>query len=401
MTKVKFNLQSKKTEASYIYLVFRFNKNRLLYCTPYKVSAKNWDDKKQRIKAKEPHANIINATLDKLAFRVEQHYNFCIYQGEEVTVEGLRAVCNETLNRKTIKQALGPLQWIEKYLELNPRHLAESTIKGHKNDLKKIIHFREIKKWEEVTPEYIGMLGNYLIDKGMNKNTAHKVLKTFRGWINAAIEEGVKVEKVKLKFSPIQTDFIYLTAEELKLIQGLKCLNVTEGIVRDRFLLGCYTGLRVSDYSKLTADHFQEKDGKVYIEYKTQKSNKEISVMIPVHPVVKEIFSRFSKMAKTTIADQVLNRYIKQIAFLAGIKKETVLVKNIKGKQVEVKKRKCDCISTHTARRTFITNALLSSVPENVVMAVTGIKSNSTLMKYNKMEKEKSADLVASSEFFK
>lgn len=403
MRKVRFNLQSKKTDKAYIYLVFRFHKERLMYCTPYKVSPKNWLSSKQRVSSKEAFSILINSTLDKVAFKIEEHINLCMYSGKELDFKEIKGIADKIFKKKQPQAGTqeGPIEWIERFLRENPKFLSESTLKSQKSIFHKVRSFRAVKEWSEIDQNYVDQLARHLVStKELNKNTAHNCLKTFCAWM-AFAKKDHEVAEISPSFSPIQTENVYLTEDELDKIYLLEGLTKAEEIARDRFIVGCYTGLRVSDFIKLSKDHFVYKNGQTFIEYRTQKSQKEIIVLIPVHSRVEEIFERLKKHAKNTLAEQVINRHIKNIAERAGINQEIILVKNKAGNQVEIKEPKFKHITTHTGRRTFITNSMAHKVPESVIMSVTGIRSTQTLMKYNKMEKERSAKIMGESEFFK
>lgn len=76
-----------------------------------------------------------------------------------------------------------------------------------------------------------------------------------------------------------ETDSVYLTEEELRLIEKLDLSNDLKlDRTRDLFLIGCYTGLRFSDYSILSIEHIK---GDLIEIRQTKTRNK---VAIPVHP---------------------------------------------------------------------------------------------------------------------
>jgi integrase len=101
------------------------------------------------------------------------------------------------------------------------------------------------------------------------------------------------------------------------------------------------------------------------------------------------------------ISDQDINELIKQVAEKAKIK-GTVLYSITKGgKRQDHYLKKWQMVSNHTARRTFITNLLLNKVSETFVKKLTGIKSASTLARYNKMTTEDAAEIMSQHKFFK
>src|SRR5690606_7334890 len=116
-----------------------------------------------------------------------------------------------------------------------------------------------------------------------------KDIKTLKVILNEATERGINknLQYKSRKFSTTseQTDSIYLTEKEIKEIESLDLTNNQRlDNVRDLFLIGCYTGLRYSDYSILTPS--QIKDG--FIEIKQQTKTGQ-PVVIPVHHTVKKI----------------------------------------------------------------------------------------------------------------
>lgn len=106
-----------------------------------------------------------------------------------------------------------------------------------------------------------------------------------------------------------ETDSVYLTEEELKLIEKLDLSNDLKlDRTRDLFLIGCYTGLRFSDYSILSPHHI--KDG--LIEIRQTKTHNKVS--IPVHPVIQQIRTKYNGDLPRAITNQKMNQYIKDFA---------------------------------------------------------------------------------------
>lgn len=208
-------------------------------------------------------------------------------------------------------------------------------------------------------------------------------------------------------------DNVYLNLDELKLIHDLdieKAVlsdavakkakegdNIPRRIAaleraRGLFLIGCYTGLRVSDFSRLRDAHI----GK-FITIKTHKTG--ASVVIPIHPVVREIIDGGFDLSDT-ITDQKLNEHIKELCRLSGITQEVLINKNVGGQNVEVVMPKYQLVSSHTARRSFATNAYKSGVPTIAIMKITGHTKESTFLKYIKVSAQENADMLSSHPFF-
>ena len=109
-----------------------------------------------------------------------------------------------------------------------------------------------------------------------------------------------------------ETDSIYLTQNE---IQRIYDLEITEDLLRandyknqnlittinslkeerDRFLFGCFTALRHSDYSRLDAIHFKEDIIRIW----TVKRDKK--VFIPMHYQLRELLKRRNNILPSPI----------------------------------------------------------------------------------------------------
>ena len=106
-------------------------------------------------------------------------------------------------------------------------------------------------------------------------------------------------------------DEIYLSLDELKRIQDVSIpeSNKAMQVSRDLFLIGCYTGLRVSDYRRLSKEHVVDLDGKLFFEITSEKTQSE--VIIPIHPVVLTIMSNRNGELPPEQPPQRINRNIK------------------------------------------------------------------------------------------
>ena len=100
------------------------------------------------------------------------------------------------------------------------------------------------------------------------------------------------------------------------------------------------------------------------------------------------------------IYDQHLNDRIKVVGLLLGWTEPAGLTERRGLMEYQSKKRFCDAIVTHTARRTFATNAYKNGVPLSAIMAVTGHASEDMLRRYLKLGTKERA-LLAAAEFDK
>ena len=164
--------------------------------------------------------------------------------------------------------------------------------------------------------------------------------------------------------------------------------------VRDLFLIGAYTGLRFSDLSHLNKNNITDHT----ITVKTIKTG--VLVVIPKTPLVRSILEKYSGNLPKIPSNQKFNDYIKEIAKRAGIT-ELVAIDQTKGNMtISTSIPKYNLVSSHTARRSFATNAFLNDVPPIQIMKITGHKTEVAFMKYIKISQEENAHKLMSHPFF-
>ena len=160
--------------------------------------------------------------------------------------------------------------------------------------------------------------------------------------------------------------------------------------MRDLFLVGCFTGLRFSDFSILKTD--QIKDGYIEIKEQTKTGN---PVVIPIHKVVQNIINKHDGNLPRAITNQKFNQYLKEV----GIKVpslhnhfDTTITKG--GLKISKRLKKYELLTTHSARRSFATNEYLNGTPTITIMAITGHRTEKAFMRYIKLNPTDHAQLL-------
>ncbi|OOQ57126.1 site-specific integrase [Mucilaginibacter pedocola] len=161
---------------------------------------------------------------------------------------------------------------------------------------------------------------------------------------------------------------------------------------RDLFLVGCWTGLRFSDFTNIKAKNITGD----LIEIKTQKTGE--TVAIPIHNTVKSIMARYAGITSNSLPPAIsnvkLNVYIKEVAKEAGLDMVVHIDKAKAGINYAMGKPLHELISTHTARRAFASNMFKMGIPTIVIMAVTGHKTEKAFLKYIKVTPTEKAELM-------
>jgi len=164
---------------------------------------------------------------------------------------------------------------------------------------------------------------------------------------------------------------------------------------RDAFIIGCYTGLRFSDFIRLADHHFIDDQ---FIKIITKKTGQE--VIIPMHPFLKAIREKYIESAPSSKggkSNTTMNKHLKELGRLANINTPIIQRNTSRGESI---KKKYELITTHTARRSFATNAFLAGVPPLSIMKITGHKTERAFLRYIRISQQDNANKLAAHPFF-
>ena len=121
---------------------------------------------------------------------------------------------------------------------------------------------------------------------------------------------------------------------------------------------------------------------------------------IPIHPYVTQILKKYKNELPKIPSNQKFNEYIKEVAKEVGIDDNISIQKRKGNFNYDKAIPKYELISSHTARRSFATNAYLSGIPPISIMMITGHKTETAFMKYIKISSEENAIQLQKSKFF-
>ena len=183
--------------------------------------------------------------------------------------------------------------------------------------------------------------------------------------------------------------------------------------VRDIFLVGCYTCQRVSDYTNISPESFTTTaKGTPIIRLIQQKTRTEVKIPI-MNPNLQAICEKYNYKLPSVI-DVIINRYIKEILTDLSATVTSLAIKiptkltmkqrnNVKQGKMDFEMNdkgealvtRAQSVTTHTARRSGITNMYLSHKYSIVqMMHVSGHKTQKTFMDYIKLSSDEIADEI-------
>lgn len=421
---ISFYLINLKRETSAIGILVSFRGAKYRRSVGESIPVKYWSKKKKRAKVTSEftYGNSINDTLDKWDAAALRTLSFFKEYYNPPTPASFFAQLDKEYykDEKDVPQPMPFTDYIRVYIIRYEKVRSEITIRKYKTALNKLLEYEKScgKKllFEDIDIDFYNNFQFWFYEQGYADNYFGSVIKI----IKQTFTEARSVDKLHSCDGIEHKDFITVSAEsdnvylnedellkihQLDLTQALiaenypkltprRILQKIESLqrVRERFLIGSYTGLRVSDFARLGDMNIGE-----YIRINSFKS--KANTVIPIHPVITEIINNGFD-ASVSVSDQKINSHVKVLARLAGIKEKVLLNRHVGGKVVEIYKEKCDLVSTHTARRSFATNAYKAGVPTIAIMKITGHKKESTFLKYIKISVEENAEMLKNHPFF-
>jgi len=221
----------------------------------------------------------------------------------------------------------------------------------------------------EITNEWMFRFADYLKEKNYAANSRAKYIKSMFTIIKRARTRGyvlpVTIEDIsnEICVRTEASESIYLTVNELQLIEQYNPTQWGETFSRAIFLICSYTGCRISDAQILSENNFQVGE----INYTSNKT--KATSRLPLHPLVPELV----KIIKGNIYDEdtirvIVNRNMKVICKKVGIDESVTLYR--RGQRMT--KPKWAMVTTHTARKSFATNMLLDGYTIEQISKILG-----------------------------
>ena len=217
--------------------------------------------------------------------------------------------------------------------------------------------------------------------------TVYRKMKFLRTVLYFIEEQGIKVNPFlhnsRFLTKDVEVDNIALSEKELIEMESLD-LSKDKRLeqVRDLFLIACYTGQRFSDLNKIDKNNIIDDE---YISIRQQKTNEAIT--LPLLNSVRKILIKYNyRLPK--ISNVKFNEYIKEVAEKCNTLEIPCSSEN------DTPRYKM--VSSHTARRTFVTLNYSKGIDLDTLKIGTGHKQTKTLQTYIKMNDKQKADLLRS-----
>ncbi len=148
--------------------------------------------------------------------------------------------------------------------------------------------------------------------------------------------------------------------------------------VRDLFVFGCATGMRISNYSCIEKKDIV--DGVIKVR---DKKNNDKTLEIPLNDFSTLLLKKYDYKLPS-LSNQKFNDYIKEVFKAIGYDENVKKTIKVGRDIIEQINPLYERISSHTARRSFITIMKNEKIPDKIIMGFTGHKSLEVFNKYYK-----------------
>lgn len=401
MPSAKFYLRKpSENKPQPIYLTFRYKNERLMYGTGYSVLPKYWNPEKCRVRnvTEEPNRDIINNHLNELQTAIQNIYVEMKRAKVTITKANLRRELDYYLGNEIRPGDETLFQYIERFIERSKGAVKYRTIQRYITTLNHLKDFAETQKqivdFSTIDQDLYNSFVDHLSQNhNMAVNTIGVYIKNLKVFLRSAHEDGVTDSTVFnsrwFKVLSEETEHIYLNKDEIQQMYEFDLShNPRLEKVRDLFVVGCWTGCRFSDLSRLSPENIKGD----MITITQQKTGAKVA--IPVHSMVREILNKYEGKLPRPISNQKMNDYLKELAEMVGL--DDSFSRGITKGGVKRKRtyKKYELLTSHAARRSFATNQYLDGVPSETIREITGHKTERAFQRYLKLTSEEHAKIL-------
>jgi integrase len=372
---------------------------RIEYYTGETIRPNEWIN----TKGKSRNNSFLNGQIERACIRMEKIYSELAYDGK-LDHEALKCAIksdvelNDIFHKGRIVEVkedyIAPMDFIQRYID--KANVSEGTRKDYLNTLMHLKAFDEYRgrtaTWKEMGYEYYSELVNYLKEKQLKGSTIDKIIKNLKLFLQQAdLQDNISVNQdfkrivsgksLFAKVNREETDHIYLDEAEIKMITDADMPDARLSEIRDLFIIQCWTGLRISDLSRLERGNIANG----LLSIKTKKTKE--SVVIPVTEELQKVLDKYPEQLPIIPTDQHFNREIKKVCKLAGIDEPIMAEVKTNGMTVIKQVPKYELVTSHTARRSFATNLYRRGIPSTQLMLLTGHKTEDAFLRYIRVSK--------------
>lgn len=399
---VKFYIDRPDESVSTIMANVAFAGRRFRFSTGVSVSPSHWNHAKQEIKpAERNHLTHMNK-LRAVRAAIDKAYRAIPFGQDEkiVSEDSIKAFQKQVKDCLDSKpkppkndNVLGQFErFVREYCitagsgMVTGKRPAEATLNRYRLVSRRLGEFAKARKIDltfdgintDFYRQFVGWLSTEqnLYDSSVGNHI--KILKTFMRWcMDEGLHKNVEFQKFYKPESLGET--IALSAKELRMIRDVDLTNNPRlARVRDHFLIQTYTSLRYSDLMKLEPKHFDLVNGFIHVPI----TKTDVRPIIPITPPLSAVLERYPSLLFEFVSNVKANKYLKELGKLADLTSLIIVGHSKGGERFEQPVPKFQELTTHVARRTFVTVSLEFGVQDSIIRFVTGHKTSDVMAKH-------------------
>jgi integrase len=360
------------------------SKSIVSFSLPYRVDAEKWSSEAQRCFAKSFHTSkkISAAIINRNINAYEKIVSDIFATAEELTTAEVKEQFLVTIGKKQPKSDTESFSIIyNEFLDTESKrnNWANNTFKKFTTLRTNLLSYKQNITLQEIDLPFIQGFYHYITSVKKFRNSTNKsLLKSLTWFLRWATKNGYyegnahTLFSAKLKGADNTQAIYYLTWNELMQMCDTEMPTTYLEQVRDVYVFCCFTSLRYSDVYELKKNDIHDN----YILITTQKTNTEVK--IELNDYSRDILNKYKEAvlpnnkALPVISNQKYNQYLKEVARISGITSSYKRYYYIGSTRYEESGEKWQFITSHSARRTFVVNALYLGIPAEVIMRWTG-----------------------------
>ncbi len=427
---MKLTLKRPDHKESVLMVRMMINGTAMKFYTGKTIQCKNWSKSKQEVLSGEENHKLINQYLDNWKIELkriiaEKQANQIRLNKEEIDTQLDRHFKkeNETATHET--EINDFISFIEDYNKkkitskgnlqrlnqtknhiifafnlITKKHLLEWENLSSKARANSILKADFKFPFEDINLKFIENFRSYFFKatftikvKGEFKTQHYKInhidkhLKAIKQFITIAIENGYvkKFTWTGIKSESKDVDSVFTDFSEIQMYYDEPLTKPTEILVRDKYVLNCFLGMRYNDFNKLKPHFFskQEIKGKEYLVYTGRAKKTDYKIEFALHPIAQEILEKYNYSIPELSAKE-FNKVIKVVSHRIGLR-YLVRIREIRGNQVIFRDvPKYELMSSHAGRRSFCTNFYNEGVSIAAIMSISGHQTEAEFRKYIK-----------------
>lgn len=248
----------------------------------------------------------------------------------------------------------------------------QAHAKGASSALLRYLNECGLNDWSDLTKANLNDFRDHVTER-VAQSTARTYFAVFKAILKRYEDDApickdyADILKAKIE-KPVKT---FLTMKDLAQLEQVMPNDPNEQYVLDVFLIGAYTGMRISDAMEIS----EENIANGYISYVSIKTG--IQAVVPMKAGIAERIKRVQQSG-SNMPLMTYNRIIRRLCERAGLTERVKIFKAGEHK----KGQKWEYVSSHSARISFATNLAILGLPLIDIAKLMGHQNVQTTIRY-------------------